>query len=209
MATQRTLVVFARHEEHENNVLTSDGIARAIKRGEVLGRTSVIESAYSSPLPRAKSTAERMLEGAGIDLSIVEEPRLGDFKTDKRAAPDSLVKLKQTAKDKYGDDSDANLALCLPDMPELHPLMLLRAEEGAAALTEIATANAGKFVLVTSHGVARMEVVLRWLEGHRYTPEVLDIADRLIDRGEAVLIKFEVKDGVATFVESKSLKLLD
>lgn len=209
MATrQRTLIAFARHEEHKDNILTLDGIGRATKRGKALGRTSVIQAAYSSPLPRAKTTAECMLEGADINLSIMEEPRLGDFKTDPRAG-DKLDLLKAAAKAKFGNTDDASLAGCLLDMPELHPLMLMRAEEGAEALTEIAINNAGKFVLATSHGVARMEVAMQWLKGHRYAPEALDITDKLVDRGEAVLLVFDIEHGQATFVEAKPLKLLD
>jgi broad specificity phosphatase PhoE len=206
MAT--TGIAFVRHEEHNDNVLTPAGFERARRRGQVIGRTIQIQSAYSSPLPRAKSTAECMLNGAGVELPITEEPRLGDFKTDLRAAPDSLSKLKAKAKAKFGNDDDSSLAKCLPEMPELHSLMLARAEEGAAALTEIAAANVDKFVVVASHGVARMEVVLRWLNGHRSASEVLDIAGELIERGEIVLVMFDIDDeGKATFRESKKLNL--
>jgi broad specificity phosphatase PhoE len=207
MAT--TGIALVRHEAHENNILTPDGFERARLRGKVLGRTIQIQGAYSSPLPRAKSTAESMLLGAGVHMEIIEEPRLGDFKSDQRASPDSLSKLKAKAAQKYGDDSDSSLAKCLLDMPELHPLMLARAEEGAAALTEIAATNPNKFVIATSHGVARIEVVLRWLHGHRNAPEVLDIADKLIERGEVVLVMFDIDDksGTVTFRESKKLDL--
>ena len=207
MAT--SVIAFVRHEGHVDNILTEDGKKRARQRGLVIGRTLQIQGAYSSPLPRAVSTAQCMLAGAGVDLPIMEEPRLGDFKTDQRASPDSLSKLKARAKAQFGNDDDSSLALCLPEMSELHPLMLLRAEEGAAALTEIAENNPNKFVLVASHGVARMEVVLRWLHGHRYAPEVLDIADKLIERGEVVLVMFDIneKSGAVTFRESKKLDL--
>ncbi len=207
MPTKTTILVLTRHEEHENNVLTTEGADRARRRGQVLGKTAQIEAAVSSPLPRAVSTAERMLEGAGISLLIENETRLGDFKTDKRAAPDSLNRLKEMAKSQFGNDDDSSLAKCLPEMPELHELMLMRAEEGATALTEIAVANPGKFVLVTSHGVARMEVAMQWLNGHRSAAEVLDIANNLVDRGESVLATFQVKDGKATFISAKPLKI--
>lgn len=203
MAT--TVIVFTRHEDHINNILTYEASERAKLRGALLGKTARFEAVVSSPLPRARDTANCMMKGAGVSLPLKTDDRLGDFKSDPRAVG-MLEALKAKAKSEYSDDSDANLARAMLAMPELHPLMLARAQEGAQALTEIALANPSRFVLATSHGVARMEIALRHLRGLR-GPEALDIATELIDRGESVMVMFEVADGKATFTGTKPLKL--
>lgn len=203
MAT--TVIVLTRHEDHVNNVLTTDGAARAKRRGALLGKTAQLEAVVSSPLPRAMSTANYMMDGAGVSLPLKTDDRLGDFKSDPRAGG-MLEALKFKAKSEYGDDSDANLARAMLATPDLHDLMLTRAQEGAQALTEIALTNPNRFVLATSHGVARMEIALRHLRGLRGA-EVLNIAEELVDRGESVLVMFEVENGQATFTGAKPLKL--
>lgn len=188
-----TRILFGRHEEHEKQVLTIEGIERAVKRGQELrDRDYKLDAMVLSPLPRAVATAVYTTEGWGnADVPLYLEERFGDFKTDKRIDPEAFKRLKANAKEKFGDDSDSSMAKCLLEMPELHELMLMRAHEGADALQDIAQKFDGKTVLVTSHGVGRMEIVLNWLEGARNAPEVLNIANNLIPRGAIVELTFE------------------
>ena len=190
-------------------MLLYEAIKRAIERGKNLRAIGyIINAAVLSPLPRAVATAIYMLEGYGdANMPLSLEPRLGDLKTDPRIDKNAVKALKEMAKERYGDDGDANLAKCLVDSPAMHDLMFTRAEEGAQALTEIAANNVGKTVLATSHGVARMEIVLRYLNGFRGT-ELLNIIGELIERGGVVELTFETVDGVTSFVSAKPLTLL-
>lgn len=217
MAT--TKVLFERHEEHNKRegleLLLLDAQHRAINRGKALAKGGVkIDAVYTSPRPRAVSTALTTVYGNGTTPNFAVEKRVGDFKADPRTPADGMKKLKGLAIERYGDDSDANLARAMLELSELHEFMQLRAKEGAEALLEIAAANPGKTVLVTSHGVARMELVLRHLRGIRGN-ELIDIVGELIDRGEIVECMFEVesdvpgsKTNMATFISATPLTLL-
>lgn len=206
----RTTILFMRHEDHRSQVLLPDAEERAIARGKkLLDLGYTIHSVVSSPLPRAIATAIAALKGYGnANVPFALEPRLGDFKTDPRLPAGALDQLKMTAKEKFGDESDASLAKANILTGSLHEVMYLRAEEGAEALLELVAANQGKTVLVTSHGVARMEIVLRYLPGFRGM-DVLQILDELIDRGEVVKVTFSTDDIGVHFESSEPLALLE
>lgn len=191
MATTR--VLFGRHEEHEHQVLTLEGMERAVRRGQALRDMGLkLDAMVLSPLPRAVATAIYTTEGWGnADVELHLDPRFGDFKSDKRADPDILKRLKVMAKERFGNEEDSSLAKCLLEMPELHEFMLTRAHEGADALQDIAQSFSGKTVLVISHGVSRMEIVLNWLEGARSASEVLANPNHLLHRGAIVELTFE------------------
>lgn len=195
----KTIILFVRHEEHEKQVLLADARERAVERGRAL-RGLRIDRMILSPLPRAIATALATCEGYGsADMPLALEPRMGDFKTDKRTPKEAVKALKAAAVAKHGDDSDANLAKELISTPDLHDLLFKRAEEGAAALTEMATNHPGETILVTSHGVARMEITLRYLRGIRGT-DLLQIADELIDRGQVIRVTFDLVDDLMQFI---------
>lgn len=203
-----TKILFTRHEDHKNQVLPPDAHARAIARGKKLKDLGyTIDAVVSSPLPRAVRTALAMLEGHGATPTIEVEPRLGDIKTDKRFGVSGLKDVMAKAKEQRGDDSDASIAKVLISDPEYKRIMKARAFEGAQALQNIAVFNPGKTILTTSHGVARMEIAIRYLQ--KEDPDAaLEILDQLIDRGEVVELTFEVEDGPATFVSAEPLQLL-
>lgn len=209
MATTR--VLFARHEEHEKQVLSLDGMARAVRRGQKIRDLGYkLGAMVLSPLPRAVATAVYMVEGWGdADVPLFIEERFGDLKTDKRVN-EFLPLLKARAKADYGDDSDANLAKAMLMLPQMHEPMLARAHEGADALLDIAASPKfqDKTVLVTSHGVARMEIVLNWLSG-KHDMCALDISGQIIARGEVTEIVFENEGGKVELKSIKPMTLLD
>lgn len=204
----RKTILFQRHGEHKNQVLVPDDRARCLEIGRQLATAGVkIDRMVLSPLPRAIATALATCEGYGsADMPLTLEPRMGDFKTDSRTPKAAVKELKAAAVAKHGDDSDANLAKELINTPSLHELLFARAEEGAYALADIATKNPGinETILVVSHGVARMEIVLRYLRGKRGA-DLLQIADELIDRGQIIEVVFEDGfEGVGTeFISAK------
>lgn len=68
--------------------LTPEGHVLATELGAVLGRR--LRSAHASPLVRTVQTAERLLEGAGLDQTVTLDKHLGDpgvFMLDRRAGP--------------------------------------------------------------------------------------------------------------------------
>lgn len=206
---QITTVLFTRHEEHENQVLLLDARERAIARGKVLKEAGYnISRMVLSPAPRAIATALAMCEGYGnADMPLTLEPRIGDFKSDPRTPAGSLKELKELAKKLFGNTEDSSLAGAMLKMPILHEYLYHRASEGAKALQDMAIANPGEVQLVTSHGVARMEIVLRYLQGYRGA-ELLDIGKELVPRGQVNSINFNVVGTVATFKSGISLPLL-
>lgn len=192
----KTTILFQRHGEHRSQVLVPEDRARCVEIGGQLAAAGVkINRMVLSPLPRAVATALATCEGYGsADMPLELESRMGDFKTDKRTSKDAVKTLKAMAVERYGDDGDANLAKCLIDTTAMHNLLFARAEEGATALTEMAMSHPGETIMVTSHGVARMEIVLRYLRGYRGT-DLLQIADELIDRGQVIVVTFETEIG--------------
>lgn len=214
----KTTVLFTRHEDHKDQVLLPDAVERARMRGLRLREKDYkIDRVKGSPLPRADATATEMMTGYGQTTDIEREARLGDFKSDPRTPKEAVKELKANAVAKHGDDSDSNLAKELINTPALHDLLFARAKEGAEALLEMAAANPGKTILAVSHGVARMEIVLRYLRGVRDTA-LLDIVPELIDRGEVIKLTFEVSEewddlaethpARAEFVSAEPLPLL-
>jgi broad specificity phosphatase PhoE len=202
-------ILFTRHEEHVNQVLLPDARLRAISRGQALKTAGYnIKRLVLSPAPRAIATALAMCEGYGsADMPLALEPRIGDFKSDSRTPAGSLKKLKELAKKLFGDTEDASLAGALIKTPSLYDFLFQRAVEGAIALSEMTVANPSDTALVTSHGVARMEIVLRYLRGYRGV-DLLDISNELIPRGQIVRVTFAVTAGVAEFIFAEPLVLL-
>lgn len=201
----KTRILFQRHGEHQNQILVQEDRERCVETGRRLAAAGVkIDRMILSPLPRAIATALATCEGYGsADMPLALEPRLGDFKSDPRTPKAAVKALKAMAEERYGNDGDANLAKCLVDTSALHDLLFKRAEEGAAALTEMAATHSEETILVTSHGVARMEITIRYLEGHRGT-DLLNIADELIDRGQIIeIILQKDTEGVSHFFSAK------
>lgn len=204
----RKTILFQRHGEHKNQVLVPEDRARCVEIGRQLAAAGVkIDRMVLSPLPRAIATALATCEGYGsADMPLTLEPRMGDFKTDSRTPKAAVKELKAAAKERYGDDSDANLAKCLIDTPDLHELLFLRAQEGATALADMAMEHPGidETILVVSHGVARMEISLRYLQCKKGV-DLLQIADELIDRGQIIEVVFEDGfEGIGTeFISAK------
>lgn len=201
-------ILFQRHGEHKSQILVPEDRERCIETGRQLAKAGVkIDRMVLSPLPRAIATALATCEGYGsADIPLKLEPRMGDFKSDPRTPKAAVKALKATSKERYGDDSDANLAKCLIDTPDLHELLFLRAQEGAMALADMAMEHPGidEMILVVSHGVARMEISIRYLQGKRGV-DLLQIADELIDRGQIIELTFEDGfEGVGTeFISAK------
>jgi len=153
-----------------------------------------------SPAGRAVETGVRTLSGYAAEQldktgkgevppTVGTEYRICDSAIDPRFAA-VIDKVVKTSKEKYGSASDRNLALVLQEQ-EYHGLMLARAEEGAQAVCEAAGAlNDGEAVLMPSHGVAMIEIVLRYLKGMR-GEQVLDIADEIIENCGVRIVVFE------------------
>lgn len=202
----KTTILFQRHGEHKNQVLVPEDRERCVEIGRQLFAAGVkINRMILSPLPRAIATALATCEGYGTaDMPLALETRMGDFKSDPRTPKDAVKALKALAKERYGDDSDSSLAKAFIDTPALHEFLFVRAEEGARALTDMATLHPGETILVTSHGVARMEIVLRHLRGSR-GKDLLDIAGELIDRGQIIRVVFEseAEDEGTRFVSAR------
>lgn len=204
----RKTILFQRHGEHKSQILVPEDRERCIEIGRQLSRAGVkIDRMVLSPLPRAIATALATCEGYGsADMPLKLEPRMGDFKSDKRTPKEAVKALKAMSKERYGDDGDANLAKCLIDTPALHELLFLRAQEGAAALADMAMEHPGihETILVVSHGVARMEISLRYLQCKKGM-DLLQIADELIDRGQIIEVVFEDGfEGIGTeFISAK------
>ena len=204
-----TVILFQRHGEHEEQVLVPEDHKRCVKTGQRLAAAGVkINRMILSPLPRAIATARATCEGNGsANMPLALEPRLGDFKTDSRTPKEAVKALKAAAVTKHGDDSDANLAKELINTPALHDLLFKRAGEGALALQEMALAYPGETILSVSHGVARMELVLRYLRGFR-DKDLLDITGELLNRCEVVKVTFGFTAGNAEFISAEPLELL-
>lgn len=204
-----TVIFFQRHEEHSLERLLPEAEQRAIARGQALAERGVkIDEVYTSPRPRAVRTASATLIGNDSTASFTVEPRLSDMKTDPRVDQSALERWKDTAKERYGSDDEEEKALAIPDMTELHDLFEQRSGEGAAAILEMAAKHPGQKILATSHGIARMELTLRYLRGLR-APELFEITNELIAHGEIVKITCGVKNGQAQFIRAEPLQLLE
>ncbi|OGH72171.1 MAG: hypothetical protein A2921_00925 [Candidatus Magasanikbacteria bacterium RIFCSPLOWO2_01_FULL_43_20b] len=204
----KTTILFQRHGEHRSQVLIPEDRGLCVEIGRQLASAGVkVDRMILSPLPRAVATALATCEGLGTaDMPLALEPRMGDFKSDPRTPKEAVKALKAAAVANHGDDSDANMAKELISTTDLHDLLFKLAEEGAEALIKMATDHPGETILVISHGVARMEIVLRYLRDFRGT-DLLQIADELIDRGQVVEVIFDVvlhhSYGFARFISAK------
>lgn len=207
-----TMIYFARHEVHDKGqgleVLLPDAAARAVARGAELARQGhLFDVVVSSPRPRAISTALRMCEGNGTMPDFNTEKRISDFKTDPRVTKKDLVRWDMLACERFGDKTDVSSARVISEMTSMHELLKVMAKQGAEALLEWAARYPGKNILATSHGAARMELAIGWLEGRR-GEDLLNFADRLIGRGEVVVLFVKIKNGDATFQSAQPLDLL-
>ncbi|HBB37657.1 MAG TPA: hypothetical protein DEP63_02950 [Candidatus Magasanikbacteria bacterium] len=181
-------ILFVRHGDHKQNVLTPEARADAIQLGEDLKKDGhVIKYCSSSPLGRCLQTALCILQGYGKILPIDTIRELGDISTDEKLPQGFMDDWKQMAMDKFGGTSDVDLAraMLLDDGMMMH--MLRRAHEGAKVLSYISTWHPHDTTLVVSHAVARMEPTLRQLLGKKDVLAIPD--DELIARGECMEVE--------------------
>lgn len=204
-----TVIYFTRHEKRDGlEVLPPEAIVRAVARGAELARQGhLFDVVVSSPRPRAIATALRMCEGNGTTPDFHMEKRISDFKTDPRVIKKDLATWDRLAHERFGDNTDVSSAKVISEMTSMHELLKVMAKQGAEALLEWAARYPDKNILSTSHGAARMELAIGWLEGRR-GEDLLNFADRLIGRGEVVCLFFKVKKGDVTFQSAMPLDLL-
>ena len=153
-----------RHGTHLSNVLTPNGVAKAMATGLALAKSGIkIDSAASSPSPRALATNLNTQLGYGKMIYTHTDVRLSDMALEHSAC---LGKLKERVKARRLEWSEPSVAEVLYDPNEsFMDIAKKRANDGASVLRKIASLSAGKTIFVTSHGVARIEVAIQSLRG--------------------------------------------
>ena len=159
-----TRILFMRHGAHLENVLTPNGIAKAMATGLALAKSGIkIDSAASSPSPRALATNLNTQMGYGKMVYTHTDSRLSDMALEHSAC---LGKLKERVKARELKWSEPSVAEVFYDPSEsFMDIAKKRASDGASVLRTIARINVGKTVLITSHTVARIEVAIQSLQG--------------------------------------------
>ena len=175
LTDEETRLLLMRHGAHSANVLTPNGVAKAMATGLALEKSGIkINVAVSSPSPRALATNLNVQLGYGKMCYIHTDSRLSDMVLEHSFCLDNLKERVEARGLKW---SEPGIAEVFYDPNEsFMDIAEKRASDGASVLHDIAIAylNIGKTVLVTSHGVARIEVAIQSLKGENvHQPERL------------------------------------
>lgn len=155
----------------------------AIATGEALRASGIdIAVAYSSPSPRALATNLHAQSGYGKMVYIHTDTHLSDLALEDAEHLDALKARIEARGLAWGDAGIAEVAYD-PAEPFID-MINRRADDGAFALDDIANAddNDDKNILVTSHGVARIEATLQSLKSESiHEPERLVAECQIIE----------------------------
>lgn len=179
-----TRLLLQRHVAHTTNRLSPIAIAHCHIIGHHLSTSKVIiSSAYCGPANRAHLTCIETQMGYGNMVYTHTHPHLSDMALEDSEHLDAIKARVEARGLKWGDPGIAEVAY---DPTEAFiPIMTRRGTDGAAILKKIVEDNKGKTVLVTSHGVARIEVTLMVLKG-----ETINKPERLVEEGQIIELIF-------------------
>lgn len=191
-AAGRCIILFMRHGWHgkdgcPKNVLTPEAKRDAEETGNVIAGAGItIKAAWASPQNRCHSTVEHCLIGAQQMIPIRTNDRLGDFSL-QGIDSDAIKAAAKTAK----VDSE----LFVLNYEPMKTALQDNGYEGGICLQEIASRNAGQFVLVGSHGGTRMEVTIHFLKTNGiFEPSAIKAED-IIPRGKIIALVIEPQNG--------------
>lgn len=146
-----TRILFTRHGEHRNQVVTNDDRDVLLRMGQALSKAGLkIDRMISSPEPRAVRTGLHILDGADQTPRVFTKHYLGDISTTHEV---DKVRLKADAK-AVGMEAEEYMLTS----PHLSEIMRGRGAEGMTELVTMAADCKGDTLLVPSHGGSRMEV---------------------------------------------------
>ena len=153
LGDQESRTLFARHGNHENQVIVPGDVIRLVERGKALNNAGLtIAKSVSSPLLRCVRSNFLILEGARQNPLLRVDARLGDLSVEPVI---DLAELRRTA-ESMGVTPD----FLLLSSPSYSEQMNQRGQEGCSTLNELHWENRRRTILITSHGGARMEVTL-------------------------------------------------
>ncbi|MFA6908424.1 MAG: histidine phosphatase family protein [Patescibacteria group bacterium] len=156
-------ILFLRHEEHTNDITSTEGLQRLFRLGQTCQNAGLtVESAYSSPADRCLTAVLAVKCGMGCAKYTQIDRRLAPMEFSE---PERVTELKKEATKAGMSVHEYVFHLIETDTDFKSEMFMKRGEEGARALSEIASEHAGESVLVGSHSATKMEVTIATLKG--------------------------------------------
>ena len=174
-------VLLVRHGDHKNNYPTPEAVIQGNVTGYLLRTAGVnIDAAVTSPSPRAIEQALNIMKGFGKMTYPQTDNRLADLAHHNGSIADAL---KARVKEIGLEPDDPGIAAVMHNPAEgiFYEEMVGMANEAANAIFD--SRRVGKTVLVTSHGVGRIEPALQVLKG-----QTVHQAERLTETGQVIEI---------------------
>jgi len=150
-------ILFMRHADHEENIVTSDEQSKLFGQGQKLADAGiVIAGTVCSTADRALMTVLGTKAGMGKGSCTITDPRLSDL----GAEDPELKKNIKAAAQAAGKPSEEYIFEMCQTSDAIYEMMERRGREGADALWDFAQQFRGRTILASSHDGSRMEVVI-------------------------------------------------
>lgn len=198
--TEESRIILGRHENHQGNIIPQSAIEKAQLRGHLLNKAGFTpDYAFSSPQPRAISTAIETLIGNCTMVPIETMNDLGDLAFEPTLDKDTL----KAEHARIGLPIIEETCVSFELDEKLQSVIFDRAQAGATALLEIA--RRCKNSLVISHGGARIEIsVLALANPEAECRQHLGYPAKMLEPGEMMEVIVDKHTG-----EVKEVNYLD